>query len=163
MPSFSTLTNEEHLPFSQNEHSAQHIAQQLTLLQQVHATHTQSVYILYTVYILDSGCCFPLGPLEGDISSWTLTTARTSMNVKIELYYNRRCSRDIIQFISWTPEHKESRTKSRTITSKNDASTAFWLSCMVSYHAERSNSLGYHSVNVAVWCATIIWTSFQNV
>lgn len=102
----------------------------------------QSVYILYTVYILDSGCCFPLGPLEGDISSWTLTTARTSMNVKIELYYNRRCSRDIIQFISWTPEHKESRTKSRTITSKNDTSTAFWLSCMVSYHAERSNWLG---------------------
>lgn len=33
------LHSEERLPFSQNEYSAQHIAQQLTLLQQVH-THT---------------------------------------------------------------------------------------------------------------------------
>lgn len=41
MPSYSSLTdsvltNEEHLPFGQDEHSAHHIAQQLTLLQQVH-------------------------------------------------------------------------------------------------------------------------------
>lgn len=47
MPSFSSLThsivtNKEHLPFGQSEHSAHHIAQQLTLLQQVHATHTHT-------------------------------------------------------------------------------------------------------------------------
>lgn len=35
------LHSEERLPFSQNEFSAQHIAQQLTLLQQVHAQTAQ--------------------------------------------------------------------------------------------------------------------------
>lgn len=45
VPSYSALmddlsTNEEQLPFSQNEHSTQHIAQQLTLLQQVQTCTT---------------------------------------------------------------------------------------------------------------------------
>ena len=35
------LRSEERQPFSQNEHSAQHVAQQLTMLQQV-PTHTHT-------------------------------------------------------------------------------------------------------------------------
>lgn len=61
VPSYSALmdglsTNEEQLPFSQNEHSAQHIAQQLTLLQQVahpHPlphTHTVPTWLLFCCY-----------------------------------------------------------------------------------------------------------------
>lgn len=53
MPCYSSLVDdlsnvclhgEERRPFSQNEYSAQHIAQQLTLLQQVYTSSTQSLH-----------------------------------------------------------------------------------------------------------------------
>lgn len=47
------LHSEERLPFSQNEASSQHIAQQLTLLQQVNKS---------------SSCCGSFIPLEGGMS-----------------------------------------------------------------------------------------------
>lgn len=135
MPSFSSWThshgtNKEHLPFSQNEHSAHHIAQQLTLLQQVHATHTHTrthrgLRLLFST-LTTRGRHITM--------SHDNRHARTLKWKK--LCCNRRCSRDITQFISSTPEHKESRTKSGTIASKNDTSTASWLSCIVSYRAE---------------------------
>ena len=57
-PSNVCLHSDERLPFSQNDYSAQHIAQQLTLLQQVHSTHP----------CLQYSCCCLFKPLEGDIS-----------------------------------------------------------------------------------------------
>lgn len=49
------LQSEERLPFSQNEHSAQHVAQQLTLLQQVYKhTDTQSTHLPSTQGGIDS-------------------------------------------------------------------------------------------------------------
>lgn len=53
------LHSKEQPPFSQNEHSAQHIAQQLSLLQQVDTYCTTQ----------PSGCCSPVSPAEGDMCS----------------------------------------------------------------------------------------------
>lgn len=53
------LLREERLPFSQNEFSAQHIAQQLTLLQQVNT--------FFSGFSTGVGVVFCY-PLEGDVS-----------------------------------------------------------------------------------------------
>lgn len=69
MPCYGSLVNElstvclqseERLPLSQNECSAQHLAQQLTLMQQVHTDRTASA-------LLSSCCCLSPTP-EGNIS-----------------------------------------------------------------------------------------------
>ena len=110
------LQSEERLPFSQNEHSVQHVAQQLTLLQQVYThTHTHKVHSP----AFHSRCCCRFLPLEGDIPLWIhckaqILSVQCLSSLMLYLLWHRKCSKDAIQFISSTPEHKESGTNCRT-------------------------------------------------
>lgn len=98
------LHGKEQPPFSQDEHSAQHVAQQLSLLQQVDA-HC-------LVRVRSSGFT-PRGRhvlVNCTVRPSLLLTA-PPLILTLYLFKLRGCSKDVIQFISSTPESRASGTK----------------------------------------------------